>query len=171
MVRWIKSPDGLPFPRRRPCRTGYHVKFEGRQPASPAREAGNGRIGAALAGEQVLEVGMARVVLVVDDEPSVLDVTTLMLEDLGCDVVSAGSGGEALALLSENREIEVLITDLNMPGMNGYELADKAADLRPDLLILLLSGREGDGHGHPILCKPFLEEDLARTMRQTTGLC
>jgi CheY-like chemotaxis protein len=83
----------------------------------------------------------------------------------------AASGGEALALLSENRHIEVLITDLNMPGMDGYELADRAARLRPDVRILLLSGREGDGHGLPILRKPFLEEDLARTMSQIIGLC
>jgi CheY-like chemotaxis protein len=58
-----------------------------------------------------------------------------------------------------------------MPDMDGYELAAQAARLRPDLRILLLSGREGDGHGLPILRKPFLEEDLARTMSQTTGLC
>jgi CheY-like chemotaxis protein len=124
-----------------------------------------------LAGGQVLEVGMSRVVLVVDDDPLVLDVTTHMLEDLGCDVVTAGSGREALALLSDNRQIEVLITDLNMPEMDGYELADQAARRRPDLRIPLLSGREGDGHGLPILRKPFLEDDLARTMSQTTGLC
>jgi CheY-like chemotaxis protein len=119
----------------------------------------------------LLEVGVSRVVLVVDDDPLVLDVTTHMLEDLGCNVVTAGSGGEALALLSDNRQIEILITDLNMPEMDGYELADQAARLHPNLRILLLSGRERDGHGHPILRKPFLEEDLARTMSQTTGLC
>jgi CheY-like chemotaxis protein len=119
----------------------------------------------------VLEAGVSRVVLVVDDDPLVLDVTTQMLEDLGCDVVTAGSGREALALLSDNRQIEVLITDLNMPEMDGYELTDQAARRRPDLRILLLSGREGDGHGLPILRKPFLEDDLARTMSQTTGLC
>lgn len=113
---------------------------------------------------------MSRTVLVVDDEPLVLEVTATMLEDLGCSVVTAGSGGEALAVLSENHQIEILITD-NMPGMDGYELADQAARIRPELRILLLSGREGDGHGLPMLRKPFLEEDLARTMSQTTGLC
>lgn len=114
---------------------------------------------------------MSRTVLAVDDEPLVLEVTATMLEDLGCSVVTAGSGGEALALLSENHHIEILITDLNMPGMGGYELADQAVRIRPELRILLLSGREGDGHGLPLLRKPFLEEDLARTMSQTTGLC
>lgn len=71
-------------------------------------------------------------------------------------MVTAGSGGEALAVLSENRQIDILVTDLNMPGMDGYELADQAARLRPDLRILLVSDREGDGHGLPILRKPFL---------------
>lgn len=144
------------------------------QPLLVCLRSGEGRnvgIGAALAGGQVLEIGVSRVVLVVDDEPFVLDVTAQMLEDLGCNVVTAGSGGEALEMLSDNRHIEILITDLNMPGMDGYELAERAARLRPDLQILLLSGREGDGHGLPILRKPFLEEDLARTMSQTTGLC
>lgn len=119
----------------------------------------------------MLEIGVSRVVLVVDDEPLVLDVTAQMLEDLGCNVVTAGSGGEALEMLSDNRPIEILITDLNMRGIDGYELAERAARLRPDLRILLMSGREGDGHGLPILRKPFLKEDLARTMSQTTGLC
>jgi CheY-like chemotaxis protein len=65
--------------------------------------------------------------------------------------VSAGSGGEALALLFDDRRIEILITDLNIPEMDGYELADQAARLCPDLRILLLSGREGDGHGPDFL--------------------
>ncbi|WP_247281208.1 MULTISPECIES: hypothetical protein [unclassified Bradyrhizobium] len=54
-------------------------------------------------------------------------------------------------MLSDIRQIAILITDLNMPGMYGYELAERAARLRPDLRILLLSGRDGDGHGLPIL--------------------
>jgi CheY-like chemotaxis protein len=80
----------------------------------------------------------------------VIEVTVAMLEDLGCDVVTAGSGGEALALLSDNQRIEVLITDVNMPEMDGYNPADHG----PDLRILLLSGREGDGRGLPLLRKP-----------------
>ncbi|WGD56894.1 DNA ligase [Bradyrhizobium sp. CB1650] len=53
----------------------------------------------------------------------------------------------------------------------GFALADQAARLRPDLRILLLSGREADGHGLPMLRKPFLQQDRARIMSQTTGVC
>lgn len=130
-----------------------------------------------MAGRQAPEIEASRTVLIVDDEPlvddepPVLEVPAAVLEDLGCEVVTARSGGEALATLSGDQRIEVLITDLNMPEMDGYELADRAARLRPDLRILLLSGGETDGHGLPLLRKPFLEEDLARTMSQTTELC
>ena len=73
---------------------------------------------------------MSRVVLVVDDEPMVLDVTASMLEDLGCEVVTAHGGNDALSKLSADDRIEVLITDINMPDMDGYELAVKATDMR-----------------------------------------
>ena len=49
-------------------------------------------------------------------------VTADMLKDLGCEVVTAASGMDALERLSENANVDVLITDLNMPGMDGYEL-------------------------------------------------
>ena len=65
---------------------------------------------------------MARTVLVVDDDPLVLDVTAEMLQDLGCNVVTAASGAEALAKLADHRHIAILITDVNMPEMNGHEL-------------------------------------------------
>ncbi len=114
---------------------------------------------------------MARVVLLVDDDPMVLEVTAILLEDLGCDVVTATNGDEALALLADNPRIEVLITDINMPGMNGFELAEKSKQMRAQLKILALSGRETDGHGIPMIRKPFLRQDLVRAMEQNTGLC
>jgi hypothetical protein len=55
--------------------------------------------------------------------------------------------------------------------MGGYELADQATRVRNGLQVILLSGRESDGHGFPLLRKPFLEADLRRVMIQTTGLC
>ena len=113
---------------------------------------------------------MARTVLVVDDEPMVLDVTASMLEDLGCDVVTATNGVAALDMLARDSRITILITDINMPGMSGYELAERARRSRPGLQVILLSGREA-GHGFPLIRKPFLQEDLKRTMQNTTGLC
>jgi two-component system cell cycle response regulator CpdR len=114
---------------------------------------------------------LSRVVLVVDDEPLVLDVTATMLEDLGCEVVTAGDAEEALGKLSSDRRIEILITDINMPGMDGYELAETAVQMRKQLKVIVLSGRQRDGHGFPLIRKPFLQEDLRRTMKHNTGLC
>lgn len=114
---------------------------------------------------------MSRLVLVVDDEPLILDVTTSMLEGFGCDVLTATGGNEALEKLSANQRIEILITDINMPGMNGYELAERAKRMRDGLKVILLSGRERDGSGLPLVRKPFLAQDLKQTMARHTGLC
>jgi two-component system cell cycle response regulator CpdR len=114
---------------------------------------------------------MSRVVLVVDDESSVLEVVVQMLEELGCEVVSAGNGPEALDQLSRNDRIEILITDINMPGMDGHELAHRAQRLRPQLRVLQLSGRERRREGYPMIRKPFSFKDLESKMQQTTGVC
>ena len=114
---------------------------------------------------------MSRVVLVVDDQPLVLDVTASMLEDLGCEVITASNAKEALKTLSADERIEILITDINMPGMDGYQLANAAVHMRKKLKVIVLSGQQSDGHGFPLVRKPFMREDLKRTMSQYTGLC
>lgn len=114
---------------------------------------------------------MSHTVLVVDDDADVLDVVASMLEDLGCEVVSAHSGADALDTLASNEKITILITDINMPVMDGHELAERATRLRPGLKVLQLSGRERRRDGFPMIRKPFSEDDLARVMGETTGLC
>ena len=93
-----------------------------------------------LAVRQVVVEAVARVVLVVDDEPLVREVTASMLEDLGCEVVNAASGNDALEKLSGDRRIEILITDINMPGMGGYELG------RKDRTLLVNDARASKRH-------------------------
>jgi two-component system, cell cycle response regulator CpdR len=114
---------------------------------------------------------MSHTVLVVDDDADVLDVLASMLEDLGCRVELAHSGAEALDMLARNGDVSILITDINMPGMDGHELAERARRVRPTLKVLQLSGRERRRDGFPLLRKPFSEEELARVMQQTTGFC
>jgi YesN/AraC family two-component response regulator len=118
-----------------------------------------------------LEADVARSVLLVDDEALVLESTADMLMSLGCEVVMAGNGTEALAKLKADDRIEILMTDINMPGLGGFELAEIAKRLRPRLHVILVSGVETDGHGMPFIRKPFQESDITRVMSQTTGLC
>jgi two-component system cell cycle response regulator CpdR len=114
---------------------------------------------------------MSHTVLIVDDDPGVLDVIASMLEDIGCNVITANSGAEALDRLRRVEEISILITDINMPGMDGHELAERATRLRPALKVLQLSGRERRRDAFPMIRKPFSEDELVRVMQQTTGVC
>jgi two-component system cell cycle response regulator CpdR len=118
-----------------------------------------------------VEFALPRKVLVVDDEPLVLDVTASMLEDFGCEVVTAANAREALEKLSTDQRIEILVTDINMPGMDGYELAERAKRIRKQLKVIVLSGREQHDSGFPLIRKPFGAQDLRRAMAQHTGLC
>jgi two-component system cell cycle response regulator CpdR len=79
-----------------------------------------------------------------------------MLEELGCDVLQAHSGNDALEKIADDPSIEILITDINMPGLSGTELAQRARSFRDQLHVILLSGRESDSHGYPLIRKPIL---------------
>jgi CheY-like chemotaxis protein len=114
---------------------------------------------------------MAHSVLVVDDDPLVLEVTAALLEDFGCKVLTEATAASAIAHLARNDRIEILITDINMPVMNGYELAERARHMREALHVILLTGQESDGHGFPLIRKSFLGADLRRAMIYTSGLC
>jgi signal transduction histidine kinase len=109
-------------------------------------------------------------VLLVDDDSAVREVTAGLLQDLGYRVVEAGSGGAALDMLDHQAEIDVLLVDFAMPGMNGAEVAREVHARRPDLPILFVTGyadtealaAAGDDG---ILRKPFVERDLAAKLR------
>jgi CheY-like chemotaxis protein len=112
---------------------------------------------------------ISRRVLVVDDDPLVLEVVASMLEELGCETLLARSGTDALRTLARDPTIEVLISDIELPGLEGSELAER--NFRPELQIILLSGRQTNSRGFPLLRKPFVQSDLQRVMAQTTGVC
>lgn len=78
-------------------------------------------------------------ILVVDDDPDVREVSSIMLEDLGYTVLQAGCGNEALAMLDEHPDLSVMVTDIRMPGMSGLELSDIATLRRRDLGVVLMS--------------------------------
>jgi CheY-like chemotaxis protein len=114
---------------------------------------------------------MPRRALVADDDPLTRELVASMLEELGCETLTARSATDALGQLAKDRSIEMLFADVNMPGLSGRQLAERARDFRPDLRVLLLSGRESDGRGFPLLQKPFSQADLRRAMEDATGLC
>jgi CheY-like chemotaxis protein len=79
-------------------------------------------------------------ILLVDDEALVRAGTAMMLDELGHSVVEASSGKTGLQILAEDDAISVLMTDYNMPDMNGLEFIDHAKRIRSDLLAILMTG-------------------------------
>ena len=114
---------------------------------------------------------MPRRALVADDDPLTLELIASTLEELGCEILTARSGTAALGRLAKDQKVDLLVADINVPGLSGVELAQRARSFRPGIQVLLLSGRENDGRGFPLLQKPFSQSDLRRVMEETTGLC
>jgi PAS domain S-box-containing protein len=113
--------------------------------------------------------------LVVEDEKSVLQYGKLILERLGYTVLAANGPEEALRLAREwSGKIDLLLTDVIMPGFNGRELRDQLQTLRPGLKCLFMSGYTADhiarhgvlDEGVSFLQKPFTSLDLAKKVRQ-----
>jgi signal transduction histidine kinase len=113
-------------------------------------------------------------ILVVEDEPSVRALTVEMLSDLGYRIVQAGDGAAALAILAREPAVQLLFTDVGLPGgMNGRQLADTARQSRPDLQVLFTTGYARNAivhHGRldpgvELIGKPFSAMDLAHRVR------
>ena len=126
---------------------------------------------AAKAAPAPLPLGGSEVVLVVEDDPSVLALTSDMLTAQGYVVHTAMDAALALAQLNAHPEVQVLFTDVTMPGgVSGVSLAREAQRLFPGLRVLLTSGFVGEHSGFssefPMLDKPFESDDLARALRR-----
>jgi CheY-like chemotaxis protein len=107
--------------------------------------------------------------LLVDDELLVRISTADMLIDLGYDVVETASAEEALELMRQGDEFDVLVTDHLMPGMTGVDLARLVRSTHPKLPILLVSGYadwDGLDSDLPRLTKPFRADELATSLGQ-----
>lgn len=117
-------------------------------------------------------------ILVVDDEVALLEIATSLLEKLGYTVYTTTSGEQALQILHHQPRIDLLFTDVVMPGsINGYELADHALNVFPELKILLTSGYTGKAFANTqsqteysrsaknILNKPYTHKELAIRIR------
>ena len=122
-----------------------------------------------------LERSGTETVLVVEDEGAVRDQAVLVLESYGYTVLDAADGQAALEISrSHPGPVDLLLTDVIMPGLNGRELADLLQPERPEMRVLYMSGYTGDAienhgvlaEGVAFLPKPFTLEDLLRKVRK-----
>ena len=108
-------------------------------------------------------------ILVVDDEPAVRQMTRRMLEAAGYRVVESDDGTDALGIL-EQGWVDAVVTDMRMPGMPGEELAAHLALMTPHPPILMVSGYQDHldsiGLAGPILGKPFRADQLIGSIRE-----
>ncbi|MBX8519796.1 PAS domain-containing protein [Pseudomonas cichorii] len=118
-------------------------------------------------------------IMIVDDEPTIRMLVSEVIEDHGYRSVEAAEGATALELLSTDMRVDLLVTDVGLPGgMNGRQLADAARILRPDLKVMFITGYAenaiiGNGHLEPgmwVLTKPFTMEAFASRIHEMLNL-
>ena len=122
------------------------------------------------------EPSAAATVLVVEDDEGVLEAVTAGVAELGYHTLAARNAREALAILRRDEPIDLLFTDIAMPGgMNGVALAREARRLRQDIKVLLTSGYaaaaagERAGDGFAVLSKPYRQAQLAEMIAGVLG--
>ena len=122
-----------------------------------------------------VERGFGATVLVVDDEATVRMLVAEVLTESFYNILEAGDGPSALKILESGKRIDLMITDVGLPGgMNGRQVADTARVLRPGLKLLFITGYAenaaiGNGHldaGMEILAKPFAMSTLGNKVRE-----
>ncbi len=133
------------------------------------------QLGASIADETVLNPAKKLKVLVVEDNESVREVAAAMIEEMGFQTITATNGHEGLKMIDENRDIDLVLSDVIMAGgMNGPELASKAIKLRPELRILFMSGYAPGSVRQmqdlpdtiDLVNKPFTRNDLTEKVRK-----
>jgi CheY-like chemotaxis protein len=128
------------------------------------------RGGRALSSDEAAPTGAGETVLVIEDDPAVRLLVMQVLEELGYRGIETADGRQAVPILESSRKIDLLISDVGLPGLNGRQLAEIARETRPDLPILFMTGyakQAADqaaflGGGMEIITKPFAIEQLGR---------
>ena len=127
----------------------------------------------AIAPARAAATGAGETVLVIEDDSAVRLIISNVLQDLGYACLEASDGQAALPILMSNTPLDLLITDVGLPGMNGRQIAEIARQHRPDLKILFVTGYAEHATGHaPFLArgmemvtKPFALDALALKIR------
>jgi PAS domain S-box-containing protein len=113
--------------------------------------------------------GRDRTILLVEDDAGVRAVTAAMLKELQFTVIEADNGSHALDIVDTQPDIDLLFTDIVMPGMNGFELGRLARERRPQLPVLYATGYSASytapEKGADVLAKPYREADLLTKLR------
>jgi len=129
----------------------------------------------APAGSSHTRADRNEVVLVVEDEPIVRMLVVEVLNDLGYRALEASDGADALRIIESAQRIDLLVTDIGLPDINGRQVADAARVKRPNLMILFMTGYAESAassefleKGMEIIGKPFTIEKLAVKIREMT---
>lgn len=104
-------------------------------------------------------------ILVVDDEDPVREMLTWMLQEAGHEVHQAVDGQQALSFLHAHGPVDLVLSDVNMPRIDGLELCVRVRERWPDLPVLLISGRPPPNGARPFIPKPFRWDTLARAIQ------
>lgn len=122
-----------------------------------------------------IPLSQGEVVLLVEDDPTILKLGERILKELGYVVFSSSSPGKALLLAREHAgDIDLLVTDVIMPEMNGRELSEQLKRLQPNLKVLFMSGYTADVIAHRgildngvcFIAKPFSKQNIAIKLRE-----
>jgi PAS domain S-box-containing protein len=127
-----------------------------------------------LAAPREVATGAGETVLVIEDDSAVRLIISDVLRDLGYACIEAGDGQAALPMLTSNTPLDLLITDVGLPGLNGRQVAEIARRHRPDLKILFVTGYAEHATGHvpflepgmEMVTKPFALDALALKIRE-----
>ena len=126
-----------------------------------------------------MPVAPKKTILIVDDEPEIRKLVGAMVSQFGATVMTADSGEHALTLYKNHKgKVDLLITDVIQPGMSGPMLADKLAELQPDMKVLYISGYDNTHvvqkyvvqKGHALISKPFTVEDIQTKVKEMLAL-
>jgi two-component system, cell cycle sensor histidine kinase and response regulator CckA len=120
------------------------------------------------------EAPMSKPILLVDDDATILELVSTVLKLGGYDVVSASCGAQALDIAQEDRRLDLVLSDVVAPGMNGVQLCEKLKALRPKLKCILMSGYDMGlvalDKGAHFLPKPFFPHNLLGKVREVLAL-
>jgi signal transduction histidine kinase/ActR/RegA family two-component response regulator len=133
-----------------------------------------GEVEVATTASTDIPLGAGETVMIVEDDPSVRLIVLEVLEELGYTAIEATDARHAIPILQSSRRIDLLVSDVGLPGMNGRQLAEVARETRPDLSVLFITGYAQNAavrggfldHGMDMITKPFAIDALATKIQQ-----